>query len=252
MAETTQTQGTQEVKEKLVLQVKNAPAFDSLIQTAYTSSIEFCDEFINPVFRLIFADFYGSKIEVGANRMLITTLAFSESNIDDGRAHAVTRMFGKDAKNDVDARIQMINKTIGSSRYQNQFKLTQDAKDLLEDIIPTGARQSNGSINWGAISGEGAVTNTFNWINQPQPIIQVQIDINRLVKCIYAENDKESGDSFQYMVTLGGPINPVSGLNGQMIVKNWQLFILRLSNKTVEDIARTYGVTGQNNMGFIC
>lgn len=253
MAETTKTQETQE-KQKLKLTIPNRPRFDSMIATAYTSSIEFCNDFINPIFRSTFVDYYGSKIEVGINRMLIATLAFCEQNTaaEDGRVHAIERTITKETMQDVDTRIQLVNKSIGARQYQNQYKLTQDGKDILEDIIPYGAKKNDGSINWNAISGEGAITNTFNFVQQQQPIIQVQIDLNRLAKLIYGGTEEETGGSFQYMVTLGSPINPVAGMGGQMIVKNWQLFILRLSSKTVEDIARSYGVTGQNNMGYIC
>lgn len=241
-----------EKKEKLVLELDTPVEFNSLIQTEYSTTCEFCDEYINPLFHNVFSDFYGSKIEIAANRSLITTLAFYENNIDDSRAKGIERTISKDSMNDVDNKIKLINNTLASDRYHNQYKLTQDCKDLLENVIPSGARQANGKINWKLITGESCVSNNFNFVSggQSQVIIQVQIDINKLLRVIYGA--KNANDSFQYMALIGNPINPVSGLNGQLIVKNWQLFLLKLSNNAVQEITKSYGISGQNNLGFIC
>ena len=246
-----------ETREKLKLTIpkENRPRFESMIETAYTSSSEFCDEFINPVFRGTFVDYFGSKIEVTANRMMVATLAFSElgstKTEGDSRVNAIERVINEKTMHDVDARIQLVNKSIGANRYQNQYRLTQNAKDVLEAVVPYAAKKSNGEINWKAISGEGAITDSFNFVQQQYPIIQVQIDLSRFAKLLYGGIEEDTGGAYQYMVNLGGPINPVTGLNGQLIVSNWQLFIMRLPLSTVEDIARKYGVTNQNNMGYI-
>lgn len=242
-----------EEKKKLVLELDTPAEFESLIQTGYSTTCSFCDEYINPLFHNVFSDFYGSKIEVANNRTLITTLAFCETNTNDTRAHGIERTVGGNA-NDVDSKIKLINNTLSSDRYHNQFKLTDDCKDLLESIIPGAARQGNGKINWNAISGEGCINNNFNFVNggQSQVIIQVQIDLNKLIRVIYGAKSTVDDDTFQYMAILGNPINPVSGFGGQLIVKNWQLFILKLSNKAVQEISKSYGMSGQNNLGFIC
>lgn len=244
----------QQPKEKLELRLDNPLPFDSLIQTAYSTTGTFCDELINPLFHQVFSDFYGSKIEISMNRSLVTTLAFSENNIEDGRAHGIERTINKNNMNDIDNRIKLINNTLSSDRYHNQYRLTTDCKNLLENIVPSGARQSNGKINWSAISGEGCINNNFNFVaqGQSQILIQVQIDLNKLLRVIYGSSNEDKSDSYQYMVTLGGPINPVAGLGGQMIVKNWQLFIMKLSNKAVQEISKSYGMSGSNNLGFIC
>lgn len=249
----TNTKTAAEAKKdnKLVLELDTPVEFGSLIQTAYFTTCSFCDEYINPLFHNVFSDFYGSKIEIGNNRTLITSLAFYENNIDDTRAKGIERTVAG-GSNDVDSRIKLINNTLASDRYHNQYKLTQDCKDLLEAVVPSAARQPNGKINWNAISGEGCISNNFNFVSggQSQVIIQVQIDINRLLRVIFGAKNTE--DSFQYMAVLGNPINPVSGFGGQLIVKNWQLFVMKLSNNAVTEITKSYGLSGQNNLGFIC
>jgi len=247
----TKTAAANEKKDKLVLELDTPVQFESLIQTAYYTTCSFCDEFINPLFHNVFSDFYGSKIEIANNRSLITVLAFYENNIDDTRVKGIERTIAN-GSNDVDSRIKLINNTLASDRYHNQYKLTQDCKDLLESIIPGAARQQNGKIRWNDISGENCISNNFNFVsgNQSQVIIQVQIDINKLLRVIFGA--KNADDSFQYMAVLGNPINPVSGFGGQLIVKNWQLFVMKLSNKAVNEVTKSYGVSGQNNLGFIC
>ena len=139
----TNTKANNEEKNKLVLELDSPVQFESLIQTAYSTTCEFCDEFINPLFHNVFSDFYGSKIEIGANRSMVTTLAFYENGVEDTRAHAIERTITKESLNSVDTRIKLINNTIASDRYHGQYKLTQDCKDLLETVIPSAARQSN-------------------------------------------------------------------------------------------------------------
>ena len=73
-----QQQEKTEGKTKLGFTIPNPPQFESLIQTIYTDSARFCNDIINPVFHAICHDFYGSKITVGQNRMILTSVYFSE------------------------------------------------------------------------------------------------------------------------------------------------------------------------------
>ena len=237
-------------KEKLSFHVTQALPFENLIQTMYSDSSAFCNEAINPLMRMVFNDYYGSKIEVAQNKSIITSLYFAENNIkDEGKTNAIERVITSDSLRDIDNRIKMVNNTIGSKSYQNQFKLTQDGKDILEDIVPSGVRQSNGKINWGAITSEGILKNTFG-MNNDVIYIQVVVDINKIIPLIYGSKDGD--DTYQYMVTIGNPINPQTTYGCNIIVKQWQMFVMKLSSNATRKIAQQYGISGQNNLGIIC
>ena len=248
----------EEKKEKLSFKITQPPPFESLIQTIYTDSASFCTDVINPVFHAICHDFYGSKITIGQNRMIMTSVYFSEpiGKEDNGKAHVIERVLSPEALKDIDTRIKMVNGTlgvggVGQDRYKNQYKLTQDGKDLLSNIIPSAVKSNNGKINWKQIVTEGSLTNTFSYSGNNQVYIEVMIDINKLVKQIYGSKDQNTGETYQYMVTLGNPINPIAAYGGNMIVKQWQLFIVKLSGSVIDRVAKSYGMSGQNSLGII-
>ena len=244
----------EEKDTKLRLRINNAPSFDPLIQTLYTDTAALCDELINPVMHTVFTDYFGSKIEIAQNRSIVTSLFFSEpvNAPNDGRAHAIQRLVTAESMKDIDNRLKMINNSVNTDRYINQYQLSQDGKDVLEEIIPAGARKSNGQVNWDSLVIEGCINNGYSYGGQNnQVLLQVVIDINRFIRKVYGATNPEKDETYQYMVTIGNPINPVSTYGGNLIVKHWQMFIMRLTGSAIEKVARAYGMSGTNNLGII-
>ena len=240
---------------KLRLSIDNPPKFKSLIQTNYTDSLAFCEEMINPLFRSLFVDFFGSKIEISANnRNIITSLFFAENPgaMPEGRIQGIEKLVNPDnIKKDIGMQIKMINNSFSVDRYQNQFKLTEDAMSLLEDLVPNAAKQS-GKIQWKMVTTSGAASNAFLYPGmEPKPFLRVFIDINKLVNKIYGSYDKDQRSRCVYQVMVGNPINPMSTYGGNLIAKHWQLFIQKLSTEVAEQIVRASGIGGQNDMGII-
>jgi hypothetical protein len=238
-------------ENKVNFNVDGAPPFTGLITTAYTDSVEFCNV-INGLMHNLFCDFYGSKIEVGQNRQICTALFFVENQNDSsGRVHAIERIMSKDTLSDMNTRLRIINSLNINGKHQNAYQLTSDGKEILERVVSLSIRNSKGKFDWEKVSDEKCFNNNYNFTGQNQVYYRVMIDINRLIKTIYGK-DKDGGN-YQYMVNLGGPINPVTTFTGEVITNKWQLFILRLSEKAVEDIAKKYGYGNMtNNLGIIC
>lgn len=242
-------------REKLGLIIDQPPQFDSLIQTHYTDSSQFCDEIVNPVFSAILKDYYGSRVEITQSGQIILSLFFTEpinKDESDARLSAIERIITKESLQDIDNRIKLVNRTLGAAdRYRAQYKLTQDGMDILEDIIPNSVKQSNGKINWKGITSEGCFNNNMAYTGNNQVYVQVVVDMNKVIRTIYGSKDKNTGETYQYAVLVGNPINPVSLYGGGLMTKQWQLFIIRLSGSAIDKVARTYGMSGNNNMGII-
>ena len=87
--------------------------------------------------------------------------------------------------------------------------------------------------------------------NQPIPYVQVAVDVNRILQCLYGGRSDDVNGQWQYMINVNNPISPVSTPHGT-ISNKWQLFITRVNTQDAQDIASQFGfVIGNNNMGII-
>jgi hypothetical protein len=248
-----QPQKTSESKERYKIQVPVTSAFPSLFEVMYTDTEEF-PTFINGLLRPMFVDFYGSKVEIVQNKQLYSTIFFTEKFGYDNKDHqdgpyaAIERIVKKDNNRSADARIQSINHMSNFGRTK-LFKLTTEAQESLQDIIPTNfINRDNGKVDWNKIVYESSGMLT-NGSTQATPYVQVVVDINRILQKIYGGlND---GNEWQYMVNVNNPIAPVATPHGT-ISNKWQLFITRVSTSWAREIASQFGfVIGSNNMGII-
>lgn len=230
----------------------NAP-FPGLITTAYTDTDEMITMFNNFLAPLS-PDFYGCKIEVNENKQMFVYLCFTDSDTpvnDKYQFKAMEQIVDKNKiNNSIDARIDYYNNTFANNNgIRNQiYKLTDKAKEVLKELMPPYAFYNGNQVNWKEYSCEIAL-NTFG-----KSVIgyQVVVDFNKLLKKVYGDLC-EDGGRWNYLVLIGNPINPVRTFTGNLISNKWQLFILRLKDKDVYDVATQYGYQqfGGNKMGFV-
>lgn len=227
--------------------------FPSLFEVMYTDTEEF-PAIINGLLRPLFVDYYGSKVEIVNNKQLYTTIFFTEkygfdysqNERDDCQYAAIERILKQNENNSAEARIQTLNHLSNFGRSK-MFKLTDRAKEMLKDIIPTSAITQKG-VDWNKVVYESSAL-LMNGQSQPTPYVQMVVDVNRILQCIYGRN--AGGAEWQYMVSVNNPISPVSTPHGTVSNK-WQLFITRVSSTYAQNIASQFGfVIGSNNMGII-
>lgn len=223
--------------------------FPNLIATLYNDTIGLC-QLINGLLRPVFSNYHGSKIEVVQNRQLYTSIFFMDTGKDPepGQYVGIERIIDKNSLNNADARIDAINRfnNLGVRKF---YRLSKEAKELLQDIIPTQfINKSNNSVDWDKIVNEGTYQGQYN---QSQIIVQVVVDLVRIIKCIYGERTSDGG-YWNYQINIGAPINPINTPVGGVIANKWQIFIMRVNSKDVNDLAIKYGYNyGGNDMGII-
>ena len=239
----------QKESEKMDLIVKQHIKFPALFEVMYTDNEEL-PTYINGLFRPLFYDYYGSKIEIIQNKHLHLTLFFVESQPDNTKLQAIERIVNKKAESGIaDARIQTLNhmSTYGKTRL---FKLTKQAEQILSKLVPPNfVNNFKGTVEWSKITTETSIM-LMNGTAQSVPAVQIVLDVNKVLQQIYggiADNKEE----FQYMVVVKNPINPVATPAGALSSK-WQLFITRVNTMEAQSIASQFGfVIGSNNMGII-
>lgn len=236
-------------QEKLKISVDSHLEFIPVIEARYTDSTMFCEEIVNPLMNNTFKDYYGSRIEIEQNRMIGLYIFFMEtaSAEDDQRFACLERVVSQEAMKDMDNRIKYYNSTLNNSGYKGQYKLSKEGCELLEGLISNQFKR-DGKVQWKSVTTEINVNNAMT-MAQAQTCMRIKIDIHKLVKLVYGTKDGKN--EYQYMVTTGNPINPVSTYDGTIIAKQWQLFIQRLTSAEADKIARMYGYSGLNTMGII-
>lgn len=243
------TQEQIEKEEKDRLRIHCDKKFPDLIATAYSDTIKFPKE-INAMFRTVFADWHGSRMEVVQNRQLFTTIHFHEipeGSVPKDQYRGIERIIDKNSLRNSDSRIDALNH-MASFGHRNLYRLTNEAKQMLKDVVPVQfINHKNGSVDWNKVVSEGSVQaeNGYGTV----AILQIVVDINRVLKLMYGDKSDDDGD-FQYMVNVGNPINPVPSPAG-LITNQWQLFIMRCNTKDVRYLASEYGFRFGNNNGII-
>lgn len=223
--------------------------FPNLVATLYNDTIGLC-QLINGLLRPVFSNYHGSKIEVVQNRQLYTSIFFLDTGRepDPGQYKGIEKIIDKNNLNNADARIDAINRfnNIGVRKF---YRLTKEAKELLQDIIPAQfINRNTNSVDWDKIVNEGTYQGQYN---QSQIIVQVVVDLARIIKCIYGDKTSDGGH-WNYQINIGAPINPINTPVGGVIANKWQIFIMRVNSKDVNDLAIKYGYNyGGNDMGII-
>lgn len=241
------------IPERSRLVMKEEYQFPSLFEVMYTDTEEF-PSLINGIFRPIFDDFYGSKVEIVQNKQLYTTIFFTEkygfdyrrNETDEGPYAAIERII---RNNDTaDSRIQNINHLSNYGRSK-MYKLTKKAQEILQEFVPDKfINNDTRKVDWNKLVYESSAL-LMNGTTQATSYVQVAVDVNKILQKMYGSMD--DGNQWQYMVSVNNPISPVATPHGT-ISNKWQLFITRVSTTYAQNIASQFGfVIGSNNMGII-
>ena len=239
-----------EKEEKERVRIKaGSRNFPDLIATVYSDTVKFPKE-VNSLFRSVFADWHGTKIELIQNRQIFTTIHFHEipeGSEGDSLYRGIERTVTKESLSSADSRIDALNH-FASFGHRNQYRLTKEAKQILKDVVPVQyINHKNGNVDWNKLVSEGSIPSDMGY--GMIATVQVVVDINRILKLMYGDKDEE-GNKWQYMATIGNPINPAPSPAG-LIASQWQLFLMRCNVKDVEYLAREYGLRFGSDNGII-
>ena len=235
MVEEKQQQQNSEKKEKLTLKVEQPYKFGGFFSTCPVKSTNLSRD-VHELLSSFFCDVLGAKIIVDPNRNYQPSLivAFKENLVDsseDARFHGIERIINKN-NNDQISTIKTLqrNNIIGGSHY----KLTDDLKELLEDVVPSYAyNQNTHKVNWKIITKEESVNNVYNNYGQNYAIVSIALDLNRMCKYLF-----------------GNIMNPMYNTSGAIVSGEWTLFIHRIDDGTMNKVANDMGYGIINNLGF--
>lgn len=232
--------------------LQDLPEFPQLMSTMYTDSYKFCQS-IGNLLRPIFNDFYGARLDVVQNQGIYLYAFFTPTNAakDSRKINAVEPIVDTKSKSS-DSIINAMNHlySYGSSKT---MKITKEADELLRDIIHDGAiNYKTTKVQWDRVAREGNVSeaNGFNYSSN-RPVMQIMLDPNKLLKVMYGDRTTDNG-TWEYMITVGNPINPTRNAFGELSASTWQLFIMRCNSRDVKAKAADLGlVFGGNDLGII-
>jgi hypothetical protein len=212
--------------------------FPDLISAMYIESQELAHA-VTVLMRTVFNDFYGTQIEISNNRELIASVYFTDIQKGEGFCKAIEPVLGKDDLNTSEGQFQAINQYSSFGR-RNSYKFTKDASQILLDIVPNSAiNRDSLKIDWNKIMAEGTMFSS-NGFNSNQLYVRILIDLNKVLKAMFGSG--KEGEDMRYMVSVGNPINPTISPTGEMVAKNWQLFVMRCEAKSVGKMAQSLGL----------
>lgn len=221
--------------------------FNALVDILYNDTTGLA-AIVNSLFRPVFSQYKGSKIEVVQNRQLLCSIFFVDKAPEEGKYKAIQSIIDKDnnsSENRIFAMNQFYNIKSGNRKW---YKLTKEAKELLTDFIPNQFFDGNGKVRWDNAIREGSYQIAPF---QQEVYMQVAIDIYKVLRAVYG-NEAPDGGQWNYQVNIGFPVNPVNTMVGQQIANKWQVFIMRVNSKDVDALASQYGfATGSNQMGIV-
>lgn len=246
-------------KEEKRLSIDVMPSeFPGLITTMYCDTTQI-SKLINNFIRPIFPDEYGTRVEVqtfpnNPAKILSIMVIFTDKGsvaLGEGQYKALEPIVTQDKlKSNMSTRLKYYNNMRVSNNTQNVYQFTEEAKEMLSELVPNSALDKKGNVRWNQIMTE------FNLksYNTPNLIaVGLYLDFNKVLKKIYGHKTQDKS-VWNYLVMVGNPINPVMAYDGSMTAKKWQVFIMRIKDKDIYDLATRYGydaAMGMNRMGII-
>lgn len=262
MANETNTKGNNEERTKSTLEMEEPLDFNSITESIVIKSTEFCQKVSN-VFRNIFADFEGSKLDPDPTTNLPTiTLVFNHLEKPDcDLPYACTKDVDTKTQNDTVRRLRNYTNRL---YYGDTYHMTDDGKDMLEQFIMNipRIRDKNGSIKWNDVImnvADGAA----QMKNQQYTCVNF-LDINLVSKFLFGpesvyliDPNADPNDPRNRVVThwiytskvmrsIPGAMSPIQG---QVMHRDFVLEIKRVREEEVTELGHKLGF-GMNANGL--
>ena len=224
-------------ESSLEINVESPEPFIGMAKVKYLTSKEIA-QLAASLFKQIYADFYGSKVDIDTtNGQPTLTLYFSHLQYDENDVTAFSPKADVAGSNELTRRLanQRINATEGRSSYM----MTRYGKDGLAKFIAAKFTDKGRNPQWNQISsdvnnGDGRGFNNTMILSQLRGI-----DISSLFTTIYGSVD-DTGEEVDYLVEIKNSLP-----TGEF------LFALTQINKSELDRSiRAAGITNTNSLGI--
>lgn len=242
--------------------------FPGLYYTCVTDTTELSC-LINNLIRPIMPDLKGSKIDF-SNNYPICELFFVDNNsyrLVEGQCKTITSIFTntENEKNFSSTAIANIAQFVQNAKnltkpFKKYYKLTEEAKACLTDIIPSWAfdRFNKNKIKWDLIVSEGSCQDRSPILspmssNNNLVYVSVKVDLYKLLKLIYGDKTKDGGE-VGYYVNPTFPIDPIQTADRKLIANKWGLLIIQLKELDAKRLIRERGYEPftDNSLGIVC
>ena len=196
----------------------------------------------------------GVKIAPQPNARLTASVAFryvEDRDVPNGKVAFVKSMSKEKAA------ISIVESINGRADSMRNYDLTDEAKSVLEDLIPT--HLENGTSVFNMVRRDGKEVREVNWnlisvdsVYEVDPfrrtangIVYVTLDLRRILAMIYGETNADD----DRLVYDAAAIRPLSGNN--VAVSPWLIQISQFNASEIRAIAEETNVIVSNNDGYI-
>lgn len=241
-------------RTKSTLEMEEPLEFSSIAESMILKSTEYCQRVSN-VFRNIFADFEGSKLEPDPTTNLPTiTLVFNHLEKPDcDLPYACTKDVDTKTVNDTVRRLRNYTNRLN---YGDTYQMTEDGKDMLEQFIMNipRIRDKNGNIKWNDV-----IMNVADGMaqtkNQQYTCVNF-LDMNLISKFLFGSEsvyiinpDMDPNDprnrivnhwiyTSKVMRSVPGAMSPIQG---QVMHRDFVLEIKRVKEEEVTELGHKLG-----------
>lgn len=242
--------------------------FPGLYYTCVTDTTELSC-LINNLIRPIMPDLKGSKIDFTSNYPTceLYFVDNQSTRLSEGQCKAITSIFNKDGDEQSFSSTAIANIIQFTQNAKNQakafkkyYKLTEEAKGCLKDIIPSWAfdRYNKNKIKWDLVVSEGSCQDRSPVLSPIQSnnnliYVAVKVDLYKLLKMIYGDKADDGGE-VGYYVNPTYPIDPIQTADRQLIANKWGILIIQLKELDAKRLIRERGYEpfNDNSLGIVC
>ena len=205
-------------KEELRIEVEKIP-FESTFATKRTTTVNLASQF-NKIFRPIFSDFEGTIILPNQNVLTLTIYFTDKGPATDGTFKAVTPIGVVNKGSSFGERIKSFN----ARNKMHTYDLTQEAKEMLGDLIYT---RNNQKIKWDQYIIEQPDNTRYGQYNIVVGVIN--LDVVKVLRKLYSIESEGRADYDVKIVR-------------QLSKDNFLIDIVQLDTKEVEVLASETGM----------
>lgn len=221
-------------------------------------------DMIDDVFGSTFEDYYGSKISVNNNGIIIAEISFTP--LVDGYRTSGERLVALENtiapnKKGTSSMMNTIQRWNGVKASSTRYRLSQEGKEALAPFVGrnfrTGFDQERKipKINWGAATQEICLGSVYQNPNA-QIAFKVTIDINEFIGKYYGSKT-EDGTKVSYIITVQRALGLVPELQMQQggfqttYANNYAFEVIQINEESaIKANATIIGVPATNLMGF--
>lgn len=227
-------------REKLHLTITPAP-FEGVSSTKFVTSSDICKAAAE-IFKSTFDDCEGTTFETTGGFPTLSVV-FNHGLYEKGARVAVSREASVDTNSSIIDRIRSHDRFMMNG---DKYLITEDGKDIFEDLLVYNAYNNNNKPNWGKVVAEFSENTQQRFYGQaaPQYTKVGLIDLSKFVSLLWGKTDEE-GNSVEYIVQIVKPLN--SGVPG-MPPSNYMLSVTQISSK---ELQKTYEKLGLGSYSSI-